>query len=68
MYISTSVNCEIMEYNLLATVTYFKKARYEITKGTIHYLNDKSHYIRVVDNFDHWKQIELKHIIDIQID
>ena len=57
-----------MEFNLIATVTYYKNARYEITKGMIHYLNEQSHYIRVVDNFNHWIQIELRHIIDIQID
>lgn len=44
--------CEAMEYNLVATVTFYKKARYEITKGMIHYLNERSNYIRVVDKFN----------------
>ncbi len=41
-----------MEYNLVATVTYYKKARYEITKVTIHYLNEQGKYIRVADSFN----------------
>ncbi|MEK3993039.1 YolD-like family protein [Robertmurraya sp. FSL R5-0851] len=59
--------CNCMEFNLEATVTFYKKARYEITKGTIHYMNEYSKYIRVVDSFDQWTQIELKNIIDIRI-
>jgi hypothetical protein len=56
-----------LEYNLVATVTYYKKARYEITKGKIHYLNEQTNYILVVDSFNQWVQIEIKHIIDIQV-
>ncbi len=53
-----------MEYYLSATVTYYKKARYEITKGTIHYLNEQSKYIRVVNSFNQREETEIIHNID----
>ncbi len=58
---------ECMEFSLEATVTYYKKSRYEITKGMIHYMNEQIKYIHVVNSFNQWTQIDLRNIIHIQI-
>jgi hypothetical protein len=58
---------EAMEFNRPVAITYYRQRKYELVVGTIHYLDEISGRIHVVDSFEKVHRIGLPNIADIRI-
>ncbi|AZU63230.1 YolD-like family protein [Neobacillus mesonae] len=58
---------EAIEFNQDVTITYYRNRNYEIVIGKIHYWDELSHKLHVVDRFAEVHRISIDAIADIRL-
>ncbi|MDR6998636.1 YolD-like family protein [Neobacillus niacini] len=58
---------ESIEFDQFVTITYFRNRNYEIVIGKIHYWDEMTQKLHVVDRFEGAHRIPLREIADIRL-
>jgi hypothetical protein len=58
---------EAMEFDQLVTITHYHNRNYEIVIGKIHYWDELSQKLHIVDRFEEVHRISMGDIVDIRI-
>jgi hypothetical protein len=58
---------QAIEFNQLVTITHYRNHNYEIVIGKIHYWDELTHKLHVVDRFEEVHRIPINEIADIRL-
>jgi hypothetical protein len=58
---------EAIEFDQFVTITHYRNRNYEIVIGKIHYWNELTQRLHVVDRFDEVHRIPINAIADIRL-
>ncbi|MDP4083760.1 MAG: YolD-like family protein [Bacillota bacterium] len=58
---------EAMEFDQWLTITHYRDQNYEIVIGKVHYWDEISHKLHVIDRFEEMHQIDIADIADVRI-
>lgn len=61
------VLAQAMELGQSVTITHYRKPRYELIIGKVHYWNEFSQKIHIIDRFEEVHRIPFKHIADVRL-
>jgi hypothetical protein len=57
---------EAIEFDQFVTITHYRNRNYEIVIGKIHYWDELTHRLHVVDRFEEGHRISISDIVDIR--
>lgn len=58
---------EAMEFDRFITITHYRKPRYELIIGKVHYWDEMAQKLHVIDRFKELYRIPFKHIADVRL-
>lgn len=58
---------EAIEFNQFVTITYYQHHKYEMVIGRIHYWDELTQKLHVIDHFEEVHRIPIAEIIDIRL-
>ncbi|PLR84538.1 YolD-like family protein [Bacillus sp. V33-4] len=57
---------EAMEFRKTVTITHYRDHHHELVIGTIHYWDEMTRRLHIVDRFDTFHRLQLADIVDVQ--
>ncbi|KAB2333765.1 YolD-like family protein [Bacillus mesophilum] len=61
------VLAEAMEFNRNVVITHYRRQKYELTMGTIHFWDEMNKRLHIVDRFHEIHRIDLSSVVDVRL-